>query len=174
MSIRTTIVILLSILILHSITLHPAMSAASPVEKRSQPLASMNNAMPATVIVSLAQRRRGSRRTSSSSGRAAATPTPEVDSAADSPQAPDPNATLLPQPASTPLSIAEPLATPIIMGMAQSSDPSSVVTPSSGTIANQSVRTPNLSMPVILTLLSLILLALIVVVIKLRRQLRAP
>jgi hypothetical protein len=136
----------------------------------------MHNAAPAAVILRSAQRRRASRRNSSRADReaAAATPTPGTETAAGPTQNPDPIATIVPQTTASPRSTAETLPTPIIAGLAQSTDQTSVVTPSSESIAHQSVRTPNLSMPVSLALLSLILLALIVVVIKLRRQLRAP
>lgn len=106
--------------------------------------------------------------------KALPTPTAEPAVAVARP-ASSPIVSATPQAPTKPSSVppTEPVSTPAVMGATQSSDPLPTA-PSSPTTANQSGHSAGLSLPVIFTLLGLILLALVVVVVNLRKQLRTP
>jgi hypothetical protein len=99
-------------------------------------------------------------------------PTPSL-TATVSPS-PIPSATLTPTPAPQITPSLEPVVTPTITAVAQSSDSSAPVPPESASSSKPTGPTTGMSLPVIFTLLCLILIALFVAVFKLKKQLRTP
>ncbi|MGH9767434.1 MAG: hypothetical protein ACREAB_08380 [Blastocatellia bacterium] len=79
-----------------------------------------------------------------------------------------------PQATSSPASKAQPTPTQSAPQIARSSEPTVTGPLAPGTNVKRSARVGGLSLPVILSLLGLVLLALVVVTAKLKRDLRTP
>ncbi|MCI0338598.1 MAG: hypothetical protein L0226_13560 [Acidobacteria bacterium] len=158
-----------------------------PAQNAQPPTVANNPATPAATDDGASQRRAGRLGSSGSSlslatgDPIAPTPTPSmaVVRAANPVPTPTPVATPPLQSRQSPASTSEPASTPVAVEVSQSSPPQSGDLTASVSTGNQSIsstsgRTTSFPLAVTFTLLGVILLALIVVVVSLKKQLRAP
>jgi hypothetical protein len=163
---------LLSTLLFSTVTGFPAPAPESRSVHRQAVTPGLNkNATPAALVVRIAPRRKSGRK-KSVEGSSSAPASGAADTTATPAPTPGGEAASMTQVTTSSISSVAPVPTPGIIALTQPTGLSPGISPADA-MANQSSR-PTLSLPVIFTLLCLILFALIVVLFKLKKQLRAP